>query len=135
MHASDAPGTGAVFELTNPELTLAGQKRLPLQSLRVRLERQMRSDGMVDRLTLRSYAREPVGFDVELELDADFLPMLEVRGLASPATRTVRRRATPNGLRFSAVGVDGRERSTTVTCPGAAPADGRRLRAVVDLSA
>src|SRR5947208_1655017 len=88
---------------------------------------------MVDRLTLRSYAREPVGFDVELELDADFLPMLEVRGLATPATRIVRRRATSNGLRFSAVGVDGRERSTTVTCPGAAPADGRRLRAVVDL--
>jgi glycogen debranching enzyme len=131
--SSDAAGTGAVFELTNPELQLADGSALPLQSLRVRVTRQVYDGGMVDRITLRSHAREPVELDLELLLDADFRPMLELRGVVEPAQRDVRRSAQGDTLVFSATGLDGRERSTTVSCPGAVAAEDGRVRVPVAL--
>jgi glycogen debranching enzyme len=124
--SSDAAGTAAAFELTNPDLVLATGQPLPLQSLRVRLERRMLSGGMVDRITLHSHARERIDLLLELRVDADFRPMLEVRGLVDPAAREVRRRVRGNTISFAAVGLDGRERSTLITCAGAsATGDGR----------
>ncbi len=117
--ASDAAGTAAVFELTNPDLVLPNGRELPLQSLRVRVERRMLPGAMVDQITVRSHARDRIEFDLELLLDADFRPMLEVRGLVSPTMRKVRREARGDTVRFTAVGLDGRERSTTISCHGA----------------
>jgi glycogen debranching enzyme len=131
--ASDTAGTAAVFELTNPDLKLAPGGMLPLQSLRVRVERRMLAGAMVDRITLRSYAREPVELELELRFDADFLPMLEVRGLASPEQRETSREARGDTLRFAAIGLDGNERSTTITCEGALAEDDGRMRVAVDL--
>jgi glycogen debranching enzyme len=130
---TDAAGTGAVFELTNPELSLEDGRRLPLQSLRVRVERRMLSDAMLDRISFQSYAREPFELELELRLDADFQPMLEVRGLVTGARREVRRDAHGDTLRFAAIGLDGRERSTTITCPGAVAQDDGRLRVALAL--
>jgi glycogen debranching enzyme len=90
-------------------------------------------EGMVDRITLRSHARKRLELELELRVDTDFRPMLEVRGLISPATRTVRREAAGERLRLSAVGLDDRERSTTVVCPGAAAEDDGRFRVPVKL--
>jgi glycogen debranching enzyme len=131
--ASDAAGTAAVFEHTNPELELAAGRRLPLQSLRVRLERRMLPGAMADRIRLRSYSRDPIELELELRFDADFLPMLVVRGLASPITRDVRRHAEGDTLTFAALGLDGRDRSTTITCPGAVAHDDGRMSALVAL--
>jgi glycogen debranching enzyme len=131
--ASDAPGNAAVFELTNPDLALAAGGTLPLQSLRVRVERRMLPGAMVERITLRSYARDPVALELELRFDADFRPMLEVRGMVSPAAREVRRRAQGDTLSFAATGLDGRERSTTITCKGAVAHDDGRMGVAVEL--
>jgi glycogen debranching enzyme len=131
--ASDAAGTGAVFEFTNPDLVLTDGGVLPLQSLRLRVERRMLSNGMLERVTVRSHAGDPVALELELRLDADFRPMLEVRGLAEPAARDVRRKARGDTLRFAAIGLDGRERSTTVTCPGAMAEDDGQLRVLASL--
>ena len=120
LSATDAAGTVAVFELT-------------AQSLRVRVERRMLAEGMLERITLRSDAREPVELDLELRLDADFRPMLEVRGLVAPSTRPVRRVARDDTLRFEATGLDGRERSTTITCPAARAGHDGRLRVELSL--
>ncbi|MGZ4219094.1 MAG: glycogen debranching N-terminal domain-containing protein [Solirubrobacteraceae bacterium] len=79
--STDAAGTAAVYEFTNPELT-HGSQELPLQSLRIRAERRMLPDAMVERVSVRSHARDPVMVEVELLLDADYSPMLEVRGIA-----------------------------------------------------
>jgi glycogen debranching enzyme len=130
---SDAAGTAAVFELTNPNLALGRGRTLPLQSLRVRVERRMLAGAMVDRITLRSYAREPIALELELRFDADFRPMLEVRGMASPAPREVRRDAHGDTLRFAAIGLDGHERATTITCDGSLAEDDGRLRIPVYL--
>jgi glycogen debranching enzyme len=123
LAASDAEGAAAGFELANPELTLT-----------VRLERRMLPAGMVERVVLRSHARDPVEVELELRLDADFRPMLEVRGVVEPALRQVRREAKADTLLFAATGLDGRERSTAIRCPGAvAEADGRlRLSVALD---
>ena len=85
--ASDTAGTAAVFELTNPELRLADGRLLPEQSLRLRVERRMDADAMAERISLHSYAREAIELELELRLDADFRPMLEIRGAVSPAAR------------------------------------------------
>jgi glycogen debranching enzyme len=131
--ASDAPGTAAVFELTNPDLRLGTGQTLPLQSLRVRVERRILARAMVDRITVRSYAREPVALDLELRFDADFRPMLEVRGMAEPAPREVRREALGDTLSFATIGLDDRERSTTITCKGAFAEESGVLRVPVAL--
>jgi glycogen debranching enzyme len=131
--ASDAAGTAAVFELTNPDIEIGSGHVLPLQSLRVRVERRMLARAMVDRITLRSYAHEPVALALELRFDADFRPMLEVRGIAVAAPRLVRCRASGDMLSFSATGLDGQERSTTITCAGATAEEGGRLRVPVAL--
>jgi glycogen debranching enzyme len=132
--SSDAAGTGAVFELTNVDLELADGSSLPLQSLRVRVTRRILPHALVDQIMVRSYAREPVELDLELRLDADFRPMLEIRDIVEPAARDVRRTAQGDTLNFAAVGLDGRERSTTVSCAGAVAYDDGRLRVPVALN-
>jgi glycogen debranching enzyme len=129
---SDEPGTAAIFELTNPDLRMRDGRTLPLQSLRIRVERRVGTATMVDRVTVRSYAHDPVSFDLELLLDADFLPMLEIRGIVAPGEREVRREPGDGTLRFSAIGLDGHERATTVACPGAV-AERDRLRIPISL--
>ena len=78
--------------------------------------RRMLSDAMVERIVVRSHARDRVELGLELRLDADFRPMLEVRGLAPPRPREVRRTVDRDALTFTAVGLDGVERSTTASC-------------------
>jgi glycogen debranching enzyme len=133
LTSSDAAGTAAAFELTNPDLVLPLGHELPLQSLRVRVERRMRPAAMIDRITFHSHAREPVAFDLELRVDADFRPMLEVRGLVAASQREVRRQARGQTLRLAAVGLDGRERSTLVTCAGALAREDGRLCLLLEL--
>jgi glycogen debranching enzyme len=132
--ASDAAGTAAIYEFTNPDLVLADGSELPLQSLRVRMERRMLPGAMVDRITLRSHARDLVESQLELRFDADFRPMLEVRGMVEPPERDVRRRADGDTLELSATGLDGRVRSTTITCPGGRAQEDGRMRVPVELA-
>ncbi len=131
--SNDSAGTAAVFELTNQDLVLADGRELPLQSLQIRLARQMQPAAMLERISLCSHARDPVAFELELRLDADFAPMLEVRGLARPLSREVRRQRREHALRFAATGVDGVVRSTTVSCAVAEAQEHHRLRVPVKL--
>jgi glycogen debranching enzyme len=120
--ASDARGHQAVHELTNPELQVDG-RMLPAQSLRVRLERTAEPPGVLrERLTVRSYRREPLRLPLELVLRADFEPMLAVRGLVARVERPPPH-VGPDG--FEAVGRDGVRRRTIVSVePAPAKAEG-----------
>jgi glycogen debranching enzyme len=132
--ASDASGTGAVYELTNPELEVDGVHKAPLHSLRTRYERRIFANAMLERIVIQSFARDPLELELELRLDADFRPMLEIRGIVSPAEREVRRAAEGDTLTFSATGLDGRERSTRITCPAGIAQEDGRLRVPLLLS-
>ena len=113
--ASSALGSESVHELTNPPLPLAGRV-LPLQSLQLRFERRIAGDATVEEtLLVHSYDREPLDLDLDLLLDADFEPMLAIRGIvAIGEAGHVDVTDVPGGLRFATRGRDGRHRATTV---------------------
>ena len=112
LTATDAEGTVSVHELTNPDLELEGGERLPAESLRLRIERRAEAGGTLrQKLGVRSYHRGRLRIPVEVRLGADFLPMLELRGIVPR-----RDRPAPDGGPggFSLVGRDGVRRTTAV---------------------
>ena len=126
--ASAAAGSEAVHELTNPALPLDGGRVLPLQSLQIRLDRVISGEREVEeRLLVHSYDPERLELSVELQLAADFEPMLAVRGIAGTGPRRPAEiTGLSRGVRFSLLGRDGMHRATTVRAdracePGAAP--------------
>src|SRR4029079_1406036 len=79
LTATDAEGTVAVHELTNPDLELEGGERLPAESLRRRIGRRpAAAGGPRQTIGVRSYHRGPLQLPVEVRLGVDFLPMLEL---------------------------------------------------------
>jgi glycogen debranching enzyme len=128
--ASAAPGSESVHELTNPALPLPGGRLLPLQSIQLRLERRVVGEcELEETLLVHSYDREPLELELDLLLDADFEPMLAIRGIverggggAAVAVERLER-----GLRFSVRGRDGRHRATTIVADrDCGPGDGER---------
>ena len=120
-------GSESVHELTNPALPLPGGRVLPLQSLQLRLERCVVDEcDLQETLLVRSYDRAPLYLDIDLELDADFEPMLAIRGIVEGRHGAgVEIERMENGVRFSVVGRDGCHRATTVTADRPCePADG-----------
>jgi glycogen debranching enzyme len=112
LTATDAAGTEAVHELTNPDLDLAGGQRLPAESLRLRLERTAEAEGALrQRIAVRSYHRHPIELPLELRLGADFLPMLELRGVVEPHERPP---PDIGAEGFSLLGRDGVLRTTAI---------------------
>jgi glycogen debranching enzyme len=120
-------GARSVHELTNPDLELPDGRRLALQTLQIRLDRQLLDDSTLqERILIQLYGGEPVEVDVELALAADFRPMLALRGMARLPAPEVRIDAADDGVRFSARGADRVLRTTTVTAvPAPEHADGR----------
>jgi glycogen debranching enzyme len=114
--ASAALGSESVHELTNPPLPLPGGRVLPLQSLQLRFERRIAGDAAVEEtLLVHSYDREPLDLELDLLLDADFEPMLAIRGIVTIGEAgRVDVSGVPDGLRFSTRGRDGHHRTTTV---------------------
>jgi glycogen debranching enzyme len=114
--ASAAPGSESVHELTNPALPLPGGRVLPLQSIQLRLERRVAGECDIEETVLvHSYDREPLELELELLLEADFEPMLAIRGIVEAgrgAGVTIER--LQRGVRFSARGRDARHRATTI---------------------
>jgi glycogen debranching enzyme len=118
LTATDAAGTEAVHELTNPDLQLGDGRRLPAESLRLRVERRAEAEGVLrQRIAVRSYHREPIRLPLELRLGADFLPMLELRGIV-PRHERPAPEARPEG--FTLVGRDGVRRATHIHATPAA---------------
>ncbi|MDX6716894.1 MAG: hypothetical protein QOH30_3452 [Baekduia sp.] len=113
--ASAPTGAEAIYELTNPDIALADGRELPLQTLQVRLERRLLSEGRLrERVHLRLHGREAVDLDLELTLGADFRPMFALRGIVDVPPATVELEQVEDGLRFAATTSDAVRRSTTV---------------------
>jgi glycogen debranching enzyme len=111
-----AAGAEGVHELTNPDLTLAGGEAVPLQTLRIRLDRRLTPEGCLEeRVGVHLYGRRALELDVELAFAADFRPMLAIRGIADVPPADVDVAAVDRGVRFRATTSDGVERATTIT--------------------
>jgi glycogen debranching enzyme len=140
LQASDAVGTSAIHDLTNPELPMATGASLPAQSLSLRCERVVGARGCLsERLELANHHSEPVHLRIEVVLGADFQPMLVTRGLVAPHERRAHVERDGTGLRFSVLGRDGVLRTTAVEPsiePAAtelSPGDGDRAAATAAL--
>ena len=114
--ASAAPGSESVHELTNPALPLPGGRVLPLQSIQLRLERRVVAEcELEETLLVHSYDREPLELELDLLLDADFEPMLALRGIVEAGRGArVAVEQIEHGVRFVTHGRDGRHRATTI---------------------
>ena len=125
---SESSGAAVVHELTNPPLALADGGTLPLQTLRIRLERRLDGAGaMSERVIVHSYALDPVEVELELTVEADLEPMLAIRGIVARAGAAARRVPVDGGVRFERTGRDGVTRSTTVTATPAPVGDALRF--------
>jgi glycogen debranching enzyme len=126
LQASDALGTRALHDLTDPG-----------RSMSLRLERTLEEGVMVERIDLRNHRRGDVALTLDLRLDADFAPMLEVRGLVErPERPAVERVVEGWTMRWSVHGRDGVLRTTAVE-PSEPPAaaEGGALRFELELPA
>jgi len=112
LTATDAAGSCAVHELTNPDLELDTGERLPAERLRIRIERRADGTGALRQtISVRSYHRGPIRLPLEVVLGADFLPMMELRGIVPRHERQL----TSAGLEgFATEGRDGVRRTTRV---------------------
>jgi glycogen debranching enzyme len=134
--ASAPTGAEAIHELTNPDLPLADGRKLPLQTLRVRLERRLLSEGRLrERVHVRLYGRESVDVELAVTVSADFRPMLAIRGIVDVPPARVDVAEIEDGLRFAATTSDGVGRSTSVFADRAPTAvDGGTLRFALRLA-
>jgi glycogen debranching enzyme len=132
LTATDAAGTEAVHELTNPDLDLASGERLAAESIRIRIQRRAEGDGALrQRIAVHSYHRGRLQLPLELSLGADFLPMLELRGIV-PKHERPPPEAGAGG--FSTLGRDGVRRTTAVRAnPEPRAVDGSSLVFDLDL--
>jgi glycogen debranching enzyme len=136
--ASSALGSESVHELTNPPLPLPGGRVLPLQSLQLRFERRIAGDATLEEtLLVHSYDREPVELELDLLLDADFEPMLAIRGIVAIGDAGhVEVAEVPGGVRFATRGRDHRHRATTVVadrpCERGEHSGGLRFRVALE---
>ena len=137
LHASDAQGSLALHELTNPALALEGGDTLPAQALSLRLERAVEAQGLRERVLVRSHRQTDLRVRLELRLGADFEPMLAVRGLVGrPERPAVEADLDQRELRFSSRGRDTVLRTTSIELSERpASADGGRLSFELELRA
>jgi glycogen debranching enzyme len=123
LMSSDAAGDAAGYELTSPDVS-------------VRVERELVDDRTLDeRITIRSFADDPVSGEVVLQLRSGFEPLMWLRGFAGDyRPRRAAVAASDRGLTASVRGRDGIERSlATSGRPAPDVIDGHALTWKVEL--
>jgi glycogen debranching enzyme len=104
----------AVSELANQDIQLRSAGRLSKDRISVTRKRQLQErGGMVESISIRSYATRAVSFSISLEVGSGFDDIFTVRG-AAPGQRGKVRRPRWNGpeLHLEYDGADGHLRST-----------------------
>ena len=127
LHIADSPpivlaaATGetgaATFELTNPHLEFGDGKQLPSGEVGIAWERRLDPAGirLVDRLSIKNYARGPARFPLTLTFGSDFEDVFAVRGLFSGRPGKAHPPEWHDGkLLFSYDGADDYHRTLTI---------------------
>jgi glycogen debranching enzyme len=74
------------IELTTGNITLRDTFDLPENTIHIRREQLLASDTFYDRMTFENFNFSPVDFVLEVSLDADFVDVFQVRGVARQAS-------------------------------------------------
>ncbi len=114
LHSDPGGSWRGIVQATNPEFRkdpgdkMGGVERILRQTISIARERTI-SDVYRERLDVQNHGPVTFELDVELEIDADFADIFEVRGYARPARGSLLpiQTADDGGLIFSYVGLDG----------------------------
>jgi len=110
-------GQHAIFELTNPTIPMSDGRALEEREIGMKIRRAVDGQALVmeDELTITSFAREPVTFEVKLRFRARFEDVFQVRGLVADLRGDLLEPRWEGGaLLLSYHGRDGIERSVTL---------------------
>lgn len=104
-------------DLTNPDLPLPNGAQLPRGTLHIYRAKFLSQSVCHDRITVHNYGDTPVDVQLELEFDADFADIFEIRG----EKRKRKGELLPDQVERSAVtlnykGLDDKYRSTRIEC-------------------
>jgi glycogen debranching enzyme len=119
-------------DLTNPELHAGGEPFWPQGLLHVHRSRFLWEGTCYERIALSNFGSDRCEMVFELNVDADFADIFEVRG--TPRRRRGHRlppEPAPDGLVFRYEGLDGVARRTVLVCEPAPQHAGGRLRFVL----
>lgn len=118
------------IELTTGNITLRDSFDLPENTVHIRREQLLANDIFFDQFTFENFNLKPVDFTVELILDADFVDVFQVRGVARHVHgQYYRPIAQEDRLVFSYRGLDDTFRQTVIELkPSPASIEDRRAR-------
>lgn len=116
LKASDERSWSVQIVQMSAPLALPDGRELPAGTVRIYRQRLIHG-AMIERITLISFAAEPIRIPLEIQVAADFADIFEVRG-TTRARRGVVNRPEMQGdtLVLSYLGLDGVERRTEVRC-------------------
>ena len=105
----------AQIELTTGNITLRDSFDLPENTVHIHREQLLASEIFFDRLTLENFNLTPVDFTVEVQFDADFVDVFQVRGVARQQHgQYYQPIVSENSIAFYYRGLDGIMRQTLV---------------------
>jgi glycogen debranching enzyme len=117
-----------IAHLTNRPLPVLGAPDAGSGLIHIARTRFLCDNRLYERVSCRNYGQDPVALPLRLQVAADFRDMFEVRGSVRLARGDLQPvLAGPEGMLFRYCGLDGRLRSSAVTCsrrPEAIAADG-----------
>ncbi|HEX5385678.1 MAG TPA: glycogen debranching N-terminal domain-containing protein [Gemmatimonadales bacterium] len=120
-------GNKAVFQLTNPDLRLAGGYALRRDVIGIKWVRELSDQTLVlaEHLTFQNWSEDAVSVPVEFRFDAEFQDVFEVRGLIDQHPGTLHPPEWHGEtLQFAYDGRDGIRRTLSVSVPGELAATG-----------
>src|SRR5690606_3243160 len=101
--------------LTNPALEVDGGRSIPHGALHLGRTQFLRNGGFFERIKLSNFDLERVPLTLELEYEADYVDLFEVRGNVRPRRgRTREATVAPNEVLLSYDGLDGQCRQTRI---------------------
>ena len=105
----------AQIELTTGNITLRDSFDLPENTVHIRREQLLASEIFFDRMTFENFNLTPVDFTVEMLLDADFVDVFQVRGVARKEHgQYYQPVVSKDGIAFYYRGLDGVMRETLI---------------------
>jgi glycogen debranching enzyme len=105
-----------VADLTNPDVPAAG---VPRGIVHIRRTSVLGPAAFHHQLAITSFAQRPFTVPFTLRFEADFHDIFEERGMVRPRRGRTRRQVVGGHVRLSEQGLDGRERSSSISLDGA----------------
>ena len=114
--AVSSDGSTVIVDLTNPDIYLDEELALPHGTVHIGRQKVLWDAVCYQSTKVCNFGTEPVEIVISLNFDADFSDIFEVRGVKRESRGELRAPLlSTKRMRFSYLGLDGRERATEIT--------------------